>query len=104
MKKVLFHLWVCTSLLVIPTGTTAFRPQSLTVTRRISPTSSTILCAVTESPSDDLKAGYKLGSYMLAATGSFLLSMPDRTGRTLVASKVGGASGYGLAAGLCCIL
>ncbi|GAX20906.1 hypothetical protein FisN_1Lh440 [Fistulifera solaris] len=102
MKKVLLHLWVSMSLFVIPS--TAFRPQSLTVTRRITSTSSTILCAVAENSSDDLKTGYKLGSYMLAATGAFLLSMPDRTGRTLVASKVGGATGYGLAAGLCYIL
>lgn len=104
MKRTLFQLWVFTVFLVVPS--TAFHPRSVmtVATRRHSPASPSILYAVAENRSDDLKTGYRLGSYMLAATGAFLLSMPDRTGRTLVASKVGGASGYGLAAGLCYIL
>ena len=105
MKRTLFQLWVFTVFLVVPS--TAFHPRSVTVaTRRRSAVSSpAILYAVADNQSDDdLKTGYRLGSYMLAATGAFLLLMPDRTGRTLVASKVGGAIGYGLAAGLCYIL
>lgn len=102
MKQIKFRRLVCLLLMFVPS--IAFRPGPVTLNRRHSFTSSTVLYTAIESSKDDLKTGYKLGKYMLAGTGAFLLTMPDRTARTMVATKIGSASGFGLAAALCYIL
>ena len=57
-----------------------------------------------EDKKERLMSAYRAGQYLTGATAALLLVMPDRTKTALLASKVGGAAGYGLAAGLCYIL
>jgi len=57
-----------------------------------------------KSPQADIVGKYRSGKYLFGLLGALLLLMPDRTLRVLLASKVGGAAGFGLAAGLCHIL
>ena len=51
-----------------------------------------------------LARDYKIARYLFGATAAILLVMPDRTMSVLLASKLGGAAGFGLAAGLSYIL
>jgi len=59
------------------------------------------------SPPDrkvQLSRYYRGGQGLFGAIGLLLLLMPDRTMTTMLASKCGGAAGYGMASGLCYIL
>jgi hypothetical protein len=48
--------------------------------------------------------GYRMGQYVFGATAAILLCIPDRTLTAQLAAKLGGAAGYGLAAGVSYIL
>lgn len=52
----------------------------------------------------NLSKCYRVGSYLFGSMAALLLLMPDRTRTALLASKMGGAAGFGLAAGLYKIL
>ena len=51
-----------------------------------------------------LMDAYRIGTIVFGSMGVVLLFMPDRTMTTLIASKLGGAAGFGIASGLCHIL
>jgi hypothetical protein len=56
------------------------------------------------SSSSSLSRSYQIGQYLFGATAVRILTMPDRTMTTLLATKWGGAAGFGLASGVCHIL
>ena len=51
-----------------------------------------------------LTTAYSRGSYLFAALAAILFLIPDHTVTVQLASKFGGAAGYGMGAGLCHIL
>ena len=59
---------------------------------------------IVDSDKKSLMDAYRIGTVVFGAMGVVLLFMPDRTMTTLIASKLGGAAGFGIASGLCYIL
>lgn len=56
------------------------------------------------TPNADLCLAYRIVQYSYLSIALLIMSMPDRTVKTMIATKWGGAAGFGLAAGLCRIL
>lgn len=65
---------------------------------------STASSSTTNEAPNFLDPLYTIGSYAFGIMGLFVLVIPDRTFASLLASKLGGAAGLGVAAALCRIL